>query len=170
MARRRSFGNAGSRPMYEWFTFGDALVNQLIPAKIFGTTGSVALIAQTLVRTRGMIGVTLDTSAVDEQVMVRAGLIVITADAAVAGIVPGPGSDRGEDWFWTGQIFLTSGAEAAIIPDRLSGQIVVDSKAMRKLKPGNTIVLAVETLASEITDQGGTLDFYYAIDGLSRTS
>ncbi len=82
---------------YQWSTFGDAFATAAFPAKNMGATGSTATLPQTLRRTRGHWGVTLDTGGVDESLIVRAGLIIVSEDAFTAGVgsVPGPGSDRG---------------------------------------------------------------------------
>ncbi len=173
MPNRHRSGFTQKNPVkYEWSAIGDTFNTAAIPAKILGGTGAVATVPQTVVRWRGLVGVTLDAGAVDESLIVRCGIILVTPDAFATGIgaIPGPGSDRDQSWLWTGQAYLTSGAEAAIVPDQLSAVIPVDSKAMRKVKPNETFAFVVEVLAGEFTDQGGTLDFIYALDILTRTN
>jgi len=101
-------------------------------------------------------------------VLVRAGIVLVSADAFAAGsaLVPGPGSDRDQDWIWTGQIFLSFGAEASVIPDQLSAMGVIDSKAQRVIRTNTALAFVVETIANEINDQGGTIDFVYGWDTL----
>ena len=170
--RGGSFSRSRPTPKYTWFTFGEASVNDPIPSKVLGVAGAQAQVSLTTVRIRGTVGAVLDTGGINEAVMVRFGLVKVTGDAFAAGAtsIPGPGSDREADWIWTGQLFLDSGAEAAIVTENLSAQLSVDTKAMRKLRAGDTFAFMAETLAAEITDQGGTLDFFYAIDVLNRTA
>ena len=163
-------GRDRARKSYEWNTFGDVQAGLAIPAKILGGTGLQATVPQTIVRVRGVIGATLDTAAVNESLIVRFGLKIVSSDAFAVGItaVPGPGSDRTEDWMWTGQLYLTSGDEAAIVPDMLSGQLVVDGKAMRKFQTAEVLVFVIEVLAGEFQDQAGQLNVIYAIDNLAQ--
>ncbi len=46
----------------------------------------------------------------------------------------------------------------------LSGSVVVDSKAMRKLRADETLIIVVEVAASR--DQAGSLDWSYWMRGL----
>ena len=102
--------------------------------------------------------------------VVYGGLIIVSSDAQAAGATasPGPGSDREQAWIWTGQLFVSSGDEAAVVDQRLSTSIAIDSKAQRKMKQGDTLVFMVEVLAAEYEDQAGTLNFGYAVDCLAR--
>jgi len=132
-----------------------------------GPQGLVAGFANTILRLRGIIGVQLDPGGVDERVLVTFGIIVTTAVAFATGTtaLPSPVAESDKDWMWIGSAFLTSGAEAAVIPDRLSAEIEVDSKAMRKVKPNDTVVLIGEV--AESVDQTGTWDFQYYVRMLS---
>ncbi len=168
MARGRG-RSRGERPHYEWSHIGDEQNSNALPGKIVGTTGLTIAVPSTIRRTRGTVGCVLDTGAVNEHVMVTCGLVLISGDAFAAGAasIPGPASDRDQDWLWTGQLFLTSGNEAAIISDRLSGELKIDSKAMRVVRAGQVIALMVEVVAGEMRDQAGALDFVYGIDFLA---
>ena len=71
-------------------------------------------------------------------------------------------------WIWQGALYVNSGAEAAVIPNFLSDSIVVDSKAMRKLKPGQSIAFVHETPSQLVTNQSGTYDityFFHCLNG-----
>ena len=168
---RHNRATRGPRPNYAWTTFGDAFAAAAFPAKTMGATTLQASLPQTLRRIRGHWGVTLDTGGVDEVLIVRAGIIIVSEDAAAIGVtaVPGPGSDRSQPWIWTGQLYLSSGAEAAVVNDQLSQSGMIDSKAMRRMKPGDNLAFVVEVLAAELIDQGGSIDFVYAIDSLATT-
>jgi len=171
MAHRRRPGvGRASNPQYAWTTMGDGGFNVAVPGKVIGATGVTSDAPNTLVRTRGTVGCVLNAGAAAEHVLVRFGLIKVSTDAFAAGAasVPGPGSDRDQDWVWTGQLFLSSGEEAAVINEGLIRTLHVDSKAMRKFKVNEVYVFVAETLAGEIQDQAGTIDFIYAIDCLAR--
>ncbi len=171
MARGRSQGRDRVRKSYEWNTMGDVLNAVAIPAKNLGVNSLQAGVPQTIVRLRGTVGATLDAGGVDESLIVRFGIRIVSSDAAAIGAtaIPGPGSDRSEDWMWTGQLYLTSGDEAAIVTDMLSGSLVIDGKAMRKFQTGEVLVFMQEVLAAEYTDQGGALNTVYVIDNLTQT-
>ena len=158
---------SGRKTDYSWAGMGDLQSGiDVGNAAFFGTTGSSVLTPQTLTRVRGTIGATLDAAGVDELVMVLCGLGVFTEDAFAAGAAPeftNDGTDAEYPWVWTGAIYLSSGSEAAIVPDHLSGSIEVDSKAMRRLKPGQVIAMVFELPAVLAKDQGGTVDLIYRI-------
>ncbi len=173
MAHNRGF-RGSDRPAvkYAWSTFGASASTQAIPGKILGSAGSNATVPLTQVRARGIFGCQLDPGALVEMLIVRAGLVKVSGDAFAAGVgsVPGPGSDRSEDWVWTGQLFLSSGDDAQINSDWLDNSLSIDSKAMRKFRVGETLAFVVEVIAAEMVDQAGSLNFVYAVDLLDRTN
>ena len=160
MARGR-----GRRTDYVWANFGDRENAQDLSsvAGIFGSTGFTFTVAGTLTRVRGRIAVTLDPAAVDEHAMILAGLMIVSADGFSAGNAPEifTGFADEASWVWQGQLYVSSGAEAAIVTDQLSTELVVDTKAMRKVKPGQTLALVFQTPAELVLDQAGTFDLTY---------
>ncbi len=165
MARR-----SGRRADYDWFNFGDffggldiAVAATLMVTSIDFTT------AQTIVRIRGRVGATLDAGAVDEHGMLLVGLMILNTDAFAGGgaaeIFTG-GVDEAS-WIWQGAIYLSSGAEAAIVPDHLSGSVEVDTKAMRKVKAGQSLVCVIHAPTALWNDQAGTIDVHTFFHGLS---
>ena len=170
--RRGGFRGATTRVAYEWTAVGDAHATQTIPGKLIGVTSYLAALPQTVVRIRGTVGATLDAATVDEFLIVRFGIVKTTSDAFIAGVasLPGPGSDRDQDWIWTGQLFLTSGGQAAMNENLLSAQLVLDTKAQRKMRSNEVLVFMAEVLVAEYVDTGGTLDFVYAFDVLVRAT
>ncbi len=160
MARRRS-----SRPSYSWTNFGDVQPNVDISTGSgqFGTTGSNVLTPQTLIRARGKIGLSLNPSAVGESLMLLCGLMQIAGDGFLGNDAPElfTNSDDEASWIWQGALYVHSGDEAAVNENRLHAAIDVDTKAMRKLKPGQTIAFVFQTPAALTQDQAGTYDLTY---------
>ncbi len=166
MARARS----GRRTDYTWTQFGDVITGHDLGSVSSFTGASVGFsitfaAAQTLTRVRGRIGVTLDTGGVGESALVLAGLTIVGLDAATGGVLPeiynvAVSADEAS-WIWQGQLYVSSGAEAAIVTDQLSASIEVDAKAMRRVKPQETLVMCFQTPAELTVDQAGTLDVSY---------
>jgi len=169
MPPRRS----GRRTDYQWFNFGDVELAQGVGGNgTFGTQSSLAGDPGTIVRTRGIVGVTLDTAAVDESAIILFGLYILNSDAFVAGSAPelfSAGAADDASWLWQGQLYVSSGAEAAVITDNLVATVEIDSKAMRKLKANQAVVFAFQSPAALATDQGGTFDLSYYVHFLFGT-
>ena len=62
---------------------------------------------------------------------------------------------------------MTSGAEAAIVTDGLHDSLVVDTKAMRCVKPNDTVAFVFQTPAELVKDQTGTIDIAYYLHCLA---
>ena len=107
--------------------------------------------AATLVRTRGVVRVAQQTNSGVSVVITGAwALKIVSSDAFNAGVasLPGPLSDDGTDFFAYGAIVLTQfGATASITDPGVFQHFEVDSRGMRKMKSGDTIVLVVELIA-----------------------
>ncbi len=165
MARGR---RSGRRTDYIWAAFGDSIIalDQAQAASV-ATTGFVFSIAGTIVRIRGTIGATLDAGAVDEQVMLLLGLTVMNGDAFTVGIAPeifpdGAGADEAS-WIWQGALYLSSGAEGAVVSDQLMGSLEIDTKAMRRVKTNDVLALILQAPPLLGVDQTGTIDLSYYI-------
>ena len=117
--------------------------------------------AETLLRSRGRFRMVLNAAAIDESVTIAVGLAIVSARAAAAGVasLPRPATEGSYPWLWhdfgvastfQGQ---ASGTFAQVI------DMIVDSKAMRKVKEDEVMVFVVEVCSS--VDGGGSLQ----IDG-----
>ena len=127
-------------------------------SKVLMGVGAVVLDSGiTLVRTRGELMILLKTSSNAAGGFVGAfGLCVVTDQAFAAGVgsIPGPVADDDWDgWFYHRYLALGSGgaiaAAAAADEDQVNSvtaalRVEVDSKAMRKLTVGQTIVGMLE--------------------------
>ena len=156
MARARS----GRRTDYTWS--GAPLLINLIDLAV-GAGGSQDAftfnVAGTVTRTRGEVLLQLDPTAADERAVVAMGLIVASENAVAAGFasLPGPHTDASDDWFWHSYVTVTSLAEAGVVEgDGLFARVMIDSKAMRKVKASEHVVFVAEVANS--VDAGGSLD------------
>ncbi len=160
---------SGRKTDYLWANMADSnpAVDLAEGAVGVGNTGLLSLSAFTIYRVRGTIGVQLDTSAVDERAVIQFGMALVSSAAFAAGgaSIPSPVTEASYPWLWRGEVFISSLAEAAVVNDFLSQTIKVDSKAMRKSKPDEALVLVAEVAAS--VDQGGSFDFVFSINSLS---
>ncbi len=104
------------------FSFAD-------PATILRTIGSVVVVP-------GAAVVALDLAEV------VFGLALVSTDAftAGAGSMPDPFSEPEFDWLWWKTVYYANGRGGDGAPDE-ARYVDVESKAMRKLKPGETLVM-----------------------------
>ena len=105
----------------------------------------------TVVRTRGYIQIATDQAGTTEAQAVSYGQIVVTEDAAAIGItaIPTPETEGGSDFHVYEQLatrFLLNSAVGFEHPSGLGKEF--DSKAMRKVDIGDTVVAVVEVGAS----------------------
>jgi len=160
MPRRSS----GRRTDYQWAQIGDVIgaVDPGIAAR-FGTIGFVIAAPQTLTRLRGRVSATLNAGAVNELGHLLFGVMVLKNELFVAGAAPELHTEAADEasWVWRGSLFLSSGSEAAIVPDQLSDSMIIDSKAMRRVKTNDTVAVVVEAPNGQWIDQAGTIDVVY---------
>jgi len=108
----------------------------------------------TVLRVRGALSVMAIPDAAGDEGVAVLGIVVVKGDAAAAGgvSVPGPINDPDADWLWHNYVPLTnpSGAGSAnnAWGSLLSAKITIDSRAMRRQSPNETIILVGETSAS----------------------
>ena len=160
MARR-----SGRKTDFSWFHFGDVETAEDISTVTsqFGTAFLQASQAQTVTRMRGKVGVVLDTAAVDESAIILCGLFITGPDVTnPPELLTGTGADE-DSWIWQGQLYVNSGAEAAINTNFLSDSIEVDTKAMRRMKAGQRVAFVFQTPNELSVDQGGTYDLSWYI-------
>ena len=111
--------------------------------------------AATLVRTRGHLVVEMLTSGgVTNQVTGAVGMIVASQDAFSVGVtaLPGPLSDIENDWFVYEPFALATESANPPVDSRVSHVMrQFDSRGMRKLKNGETLVMVIEGVQSDAT-------------------
>ena len=137
-----------SRMTKQW----DLLTENSVALVAAGTTlisiASVG-IAQTVLRLRGELLITPTVNPVGgDACVITAGIGIVSSDAALLGstAMPDPAGDQSYPWLWWGSWSFFS--ETATAGDFLSNSIAhrqtIDSKAMRKVTAGQSIVAVVE--------------------------
>ena len=121
---------------------------------ILGSGAAAALDGLTVVRTRGLLSFILTSTVSAGDGFVGAfGVCVVSENAFGIGItaVPTPITDVAWDgWFIHQFIAVRSGVATAAATPFLFQQYEIDSKAMRKIKIGDTLVAVLQT--TEIGD------------------
>jgi len=117
--------------------------------------------AETILRTRGHVFLQLDSGGADERVLVAVGLIVVSTNAFTAGAasLPSPVDDGEDDWLWHSYLSLSVLAEVAISDQAMFQRQEIDSKAMRKVRPGEVLAFMAEI--ADVSDNAGTIDLMY---------
>jgi len=112
-------------------------------------------IGETIRRTRGLISVTSDQDTILEEINGAVGMVVVSDAAAAVGIaaLPTPVTDASDDgWFvWIPFSQTTVGTNATAVAAGLADVSVrypYDSKAMRRVEEGSTIVVIAELASS----------------------
>ncbi len=168
-------GRRTSRPDFSWANFGDieAAVDLSVATAQMGTTALEAVVPQTLTRIRGKVALTLNAAGVGESVLMVCGLLIMNKDAFAVGNTAAPelvlnGIDEAS-WIWQGTLYVDSGDEAAVNTNFLTDSIEVDSKAMRKQKPGQTLVFIWQANGQLVQDMGGVYDLTYFFHCLAQS-
>ena len=154
-------GRSGAVHNKEWAaSCAIATLIDLAPATTVAFSMFTADEAETILRLRGELICTLDAAGVNESAVVAVGVGVITARASAAGVaaVPRPATEGSFPWMWHGWFNVTSGQEAAINQNFLTDRLTVDSKAMRKIKETEILVLVFEICTSN--NQGGAVTVF----------
>ncbi len=104
----------------------------------------------TILRCRGLIHAFLDsTRQVGDTISLTFGLGIVSQDAAALGAsaMPDPGSEPDYPWLWWGTMFLDGQlAAGGENPWGASAQkLEVDTKAMRKMKPRESLVWVMQS-------------------------
>ncbi len=102
----------------------------------------------TVVRTRGILSITVASAVADIELVGALGFGIVSAQAlaAGAGSIPGPYADAGWDGWFLHQFFSSrfeSVDQTGVLI--LSWEHLLDSKAMRKLRDDDAIVVMVES-------------------------
>ena len=132
---------------------------------VFGDAAQATSDGLTVVRTRGELLVQLESAtAVGDGFRVAVGLCIVSQNAAGIGAtaIPDPITDQAWDgwfWYWTGTLSAMIATEAELVQtDAAVARIVIDSKAMRKIKATDTIVGAFATVESGTAGMRLTLE------------
>ena len=157
MAVRRRMVAATRRRVMSWNGAVVDLATVDVSAISFATIVSEAILEEyptpTIVRIRGHMLCIADTTMTSGAFgMIAIGIILVTRAALVAGAVPDPITDVGSEWMWyhtstIGETTSSSVIGREIVIDRFE----VDTKAMRKVKPNEALVLVAKAVTCEGT-------------------
>jgi len=116
------------------------------------TTGGGALgftAPGTILRARGRVMAFFDESQqVGDIITLTWGLGIVSTDAVAAGAasMPDPADEPEYPWLWWGDMDLASNLAAGVNAWGISAQqLEVDTKAMRRIKPGQSLVWIVQS-------------------------
>ncbi len=156
VARRQTFWIGGTAGSDDINTSGTALITQLNAA-------GLALLPFTVVRTRGQLFLTSDQFANSEDQEIGFASAVVTEAAAGIGItaVPTPLTDASDDLFYVYEVMqmrmLVSSSIGIMTGLSVGIERIIDSKAMRKVEDGQTLITVGEASA---TSEGTRLYSY----------
>ncbi len=130
----------------------DSMPGSVLQSSAVGTkvTGSFLSFTRpcTILRVRARIWGALDaTKQVGDEFSSTIGLGIVSTDAFTAGAasMPDPDSEPGYPWMWWSTLDLRSEVAAASEDWGISQQIIeVDTKAMRRVQPEQTLVYVIQ--------------------------
>ena len=161
MARHRQVGTRGRSGGIHNKEWEAACIDSTTLDLVIGTTAVFTMFvadeAETLLRTRGHIQLVLNAAAIDESATLAVGIAIVSARAAAAGAasIPRPSSEGAYPWIWHGWLFGSTIGGINVGDAAQSMRLEVDSKAMRKLKETEVMILAFEVCES--IDLGGVV-------------
>ena len=146
MANRHGGGN---RQRTEWFGTGSSRVSMTADGIFLASGALVATTRETIRRIRGVIFYSLSGMlSANDRCIVASGIGIVSTDASVAGAasMPDPAVDIDYPWlWWRERTFWAPGVMTNATWDQgtlgAAGEVVeVDSKAMRIIRPGQSLV------------------------------
>ena len=143
MTNGRHFGAGRARQVKEW-TFIPSISLDLTAA---GTSlgGSIGFVeARTVLRCRGELVITSEAGTNGDEALIVAALAVVSSDAfaAGAGSVPDPGAEGEYPWLWWRSVPIF--VEGNDYDSAGAARVMVDTKAMRKMKPRESLAWVVQ--------------------------
>ncbi len=152
MARRQLSRGHGARRLTEWGAFSfptDFATLAASTGTIVG--GFVAEDPETVVRCRGSLVVQSDQISASERAFGAWGICVVSDQAFAAGFaaLPNPVSNPDSDlWLAYGEWFCPVTFSSAVGYTPIDKQYIIDSKAMRKVNPDQTLAVIMANASS----------------------
>ena len=148
MARRFVNTRPGKTIDYKQWTSVPGLIDSQSADTTFIGGGLSFAVPATILRVRGYVAAMFDeTRQINDQMVVNFALGLVSTDAFVVGAtaVPDPVAEPEYPWLWWMEMRLDAfvvAANQASTPWGPAGQrYEVDTKAMRRVKPGETLVM-----------------------------
>jgi len=140
-----------ARRRTHWSTQQASTLDRASTQKLLMETLTAQHSGETLLRTRGLIRVYLQTASSNGDGYAGAiGFGVVTAKAAAAGVasLPGPMADAGWDGWFVHQFFDVRKSLSIVSNGSGFFESIIDSKAMRKVTDEDVIVVVAEIILS----------------------
>ncbi len=141
--------NRGRRTDYEW-SGGNFSAAEASGGSSVGTLVTIN-VPGTLMRIRGNVLVSIDGPTDGDKVIAAMGIILVTEEALAAGASaianPGDINDLDAPWIWHQFLPLQSQAIVSTSAGQQFMRVEMDSKAMRKVKPTQSLVFRTANVA-----------------------
>ncbi len=155
MANRRRFTGTTRKRKMTWEGSIIQILNLDVSPTIVNTIISEATLEQfpspTIIRTRGRVWVGADVaSGASSFATVTMGMIVVTSAALSGGAatIPGPQNLFGSDWLWW-DTTITADWQSGVNEGSIWREVIIDSKAMRKIGSNEVLVFVAELTECE---------------------
>ncbi len=149
--RVRAFRGTGKKIDFKSWDAAPGLITS-VTMSTTTISGSLAFsIPATVLRWRGYWSAAFDeTAQANDRMILTLGLAILSTDAVTLGVtaVPDPASEPEYPWIWWGEMALNS---FGVIADTTAGwgpsaqRQEIDSKAMRKIKPGESLLAIIQS-------------------------
>ena len=146
MARR-----SGRKSDFTWQGLSGATAAVLTNAARIDAVNTPS-VASTLMRSRGEVLASIDGPTDGDSCVAIFGLIVGTEEQVSIGATafPDPANDMDAEWIWYGSILLFAqagtGLGASLNALSVVGRLTIDSKAMRRMKQTQSVVMVTRNL------------------------
>jgi len=152
MAFRRAVVRPGKKIDFKsWSDLLGITLTTNAAATILGTSLAFAIPA-TILRMRGNILLNFDAAADNSRQNIGIGIGIISSDAFAAGVasVPDPLAESDYPWLWWTVMPLVNDLQIAgeSLQVCVAARVEIDSKAMRKVKPGQSLAVIYQTSAA----------------------
>ncbi len=153
MARQRGFRHQRSSRLTQWIGPADQAYIT-VATTVAGIISSVSFEEPvTVMRARGMFSLKVTDPSTDENIVGAVGMAVVSTEAFTAGVasVPEPYTDADwGGWFVWRSFGYGWDVTTDIGRQWSSRDFEIDSKAMRKVSPNETVIIVVESVVGAI--------------------
>ncbi len=144
MARRFSHSGGRKIDFKQWVSIPSILKESAVAGTFAGGSASFAVPA-TVLRCRSEVLIQFDeTRTAGDQMDVAIGLAKMSTDAAAGASLPDPIGEVGFPWLFWKQVKLECISTSTTYDPGSSLRFSVDTKAMRKVKPDESIIWLIE--------------------------
>ena len=146
---RRPFASRGRTIDYKQWSSVPGLSADVAAAGNQGGSQLAFTFPATILRIRGGGHIGIDGGADGAANNVTVGIGIVSTDAATLGAtaLPDPQDEPEYDWMWWRELNVKRIVQTAETDSDIAGTVrwVIDSKAMRKVKPGQSLIMIFQT-------------------------